>query len=80
MAGVGRVSGHGFAFYGIVECRIVGQGFGCYDTISYHSGRQIDFCILGGVLGHILRYTAPVAFMDDETDLKIVLVILILVK
>jgi hypothetical protein len=42
-------------------------------------GRQIDFCILGGVFGHMLRYTAPVAFMDDETDLKTVLVILILV-
>jgi hypothetical protein len=28
MAGVGRISGRGVAFCVIVECRIVGRGFG----------------------------------------------------
>jgi hypothetical protein len=34
-------------------------------------GRQIDICIHGGVLEHVLLYTAPSAFMDDENDLEL---------
>ena len=78
MAGIG--SGCGVRVCGIVTCRILGyEVWGCYDTISYHSGEADRLLHTWWRSGHMLRYTAPVAFMDDETDLEIVLVILILV-
>lgn len=43
MAGIG--SGCGVRVCEIVTCRILGyEGWGCYDTISYHSG-EADKCL-----------------------------------
>jgi hypothetical protein len=67
MAGDWRVPNCGVRVCGIVTCRIVGYKVGdvmipCPTIL----GRQIDVWIHAGVLEHVLRYTTPVAFMEER--------------